>query len=396
MTRRICVVTGTRAEYGLLRTVIRKLEAAADIDLQLIATGMHLSPDFGMTVREIEADGVRIKDRIEMLLSSDTAAGVGKSMGLGLIGFSDAFARLKPDLVVVLGDRFEIFAAAAAALVARLPIAHIHGGETTEGAFDEAIRHSVTKMSHLHFVAAEPYRDRVIQLGESPERVFLVGGLGVDAIMDLQPLDRESLARRLGFDFRARNLLVTFHPATLDDAEAGDQVAALLEALDTLGESTGLIFTLPNADTGGRTIARQIEAFANSRPNAVVHASLGQLGYLSCLGQVDAVVGNSSSGLIEAPSFGIATVNIGDRQAGRLKAASVIDCAPQADAIRAALTRALSPDFREEIASVVNPYGEGGASEAIVRILREHPLEGLLKKQFHDLAPTGEGARGEG
>lgn len=396
MTRRICVVTGTRAEYGLLRRVIRKLEAAADIDLQLIATGMHLSPDFGMTVREIEADGVRINDRIEMLLSSDTAAGVGKSMGLGLIGFSDAFARLKPDLVVVLGDRFEIFAAAAAALVARLPIAHIHGGETTEGAFDEAIRHSVTKMSHLHFVAAEPYRDRVIQLGESPERVFLVGGLGVDAIMDLQPLDRESLARRLGFDFRARNLLVTFHPATLDDAEAGDQVAALLEALDTLGESTGLIFTLPNADTGGRTIARQIEAFANSRPNAVVHASLGQLGYLSCLGQVDAVVGNSSSGLIEAPSFGIATVNIGDRQAGRLKAASVIDCAPQADAIRAALTRALSPDFREEIASVVNPYGEGGASEAIVRILREHPLEGLLKKQFHDLAPTGEGAGGEG
>jgi UDP-hydrolysing UDP-N-acetyl-D-glucosamine 2-epimerase len=396
MTRRICVVTGTRAEYGLLRRVIRKLEAAADIDLQLIATGMHLSPDFGMTVREIEADGVRINDRIEMLLSSDTAAGVGKSMGLGLIGFSDAFARLKPDLVVVLGDRFEIFAAAAAALVARLPIAHIHGGETTEGAFDEAIRHSVTKMSHLHFVAAEPYRDRVIQLGESPERVFLVGGLGVDAIMDLQPLDRESLARRLGFDFRARNLLVTFHPATLDDAEAGDQVAALLEALDTLGESTGLIFTLPNADTGGRTIARQIEAFANSRPNAVVHASLGQLGYLSCLGQVDAVVGNSSSGLIEAPSFGIATVNIGDRQAGRLKAASVIDCAPQADAIRAALTRALSPEFREEIASVVNPYGEGGASEAIVRILREHPLEGLLKKQFHDLAPTGEGAGGEG
>lgn len=395
MTRRICVITGTRAEYGLLRRTIQGLKAAGEVELQLIATGMHLSPEFGMTVREIEADGVPIHDRIEMLLSSDTAVGVGKAMGLGLIGFSDAFARLRPDLVLVLGDRFEIFAAAAAALVAGLPIAHIHGGETTEGAFDEAIRHSVTKMSHLHFVAAEPYRDRVVQLGESPDRVFLVGGLGVDAIMRLKLLDREALERRLGFEFRAHNLLVTFHPATLDDGEAGDQVKALLEALDSLGEDTGLIFTLPNADTGGRAIARRIETFAGSRPNAVAHTSLGQLGYLSCLGQVDAVVGNSSSGLIEAPSFRIGTVNIGDRQAGRLKAASVIDCAPQTDAIRTALARALSPAFREEIATVVNPYGEGGASEAIVRVLREHPLEGLLKKRFHDLGPAGrEASRG--
>ena len=365
------------------------MKAAGDVEPQLIVTGMHLSPEFGMTVGEIEADGVAIDDRVEMLLSSDTAVGVGKAMGLGLIGFSDAFARLKPDLVVVLGDRFEIFAAAAAALVAGLPIAHIHGGETTEGAFDEAIRHSVTKMSHLHFVAAEPYRDRVIQLGESPERVFLVGGLGVDAIKRLKPLDRQDLARRLGFEFRARNLFVTFHPATLDDGEAGDQVEALLGALDSLGEDTGLIFTLPNADTGGRAIARRIEAFAGSRPNAVAHTSLGQLGYLSCLGQVDAVVGNSSSGLIEAPTFGIGTVNIGDRQAGRLKAASVVDCAPQTDAIRTALVRVLSPAFREEIATVVNPYGEGGASEAILLTLRQHPLDGLLKKRFHDLGLAG-------
>lgn len=398
MTRRICVVTGTRAEYGLLRGVIQGLKAAGDVEPQLIVTGMHLSPEFGMTVGEIEADGVAIDDRVEMLLSSDTAVGVGKAMGLGLIGFSDTFARLKPDLVVVLGDRFEILAAAAAALVAGLPIAHIHGGETTEGAFDEAIRHSVTKMSHLHFVAAEPYRDRVIQLGESPERVFLVGGLGVDAIKRLKPLDRHALARRLGFEFRARNLLVTFHPATLDDGEASEQVEALLGALDSLGEDTGLIFTLPNADTGGRAIARRIEAYAGSRPNAVAHTSLGQLGYLSCLGQVDAVVGNSSSGLIEAPTFGIGTVNIGDRQAGRLKAASVVDCAPQTDAIKAAVVRVLSPAFREEIATIVNPYGEGGASEAIVHILRQHPLDGLLKKRFHDLGLAGRemGAGSEG
>lgn len=393
MTRRICVVTGTRAEYGLLQGVIHGLKAAADIELQIVVTGTHLSPEFGMTVGEIEADKVVIDERVEMLLSSDTAVGVGKGMGLGLIGFSDSFARLKPDIVVLLGDRFEIFAAAAAALVAGLPIGHIHGGETTEGAFDEAIRHSITKMSHLHFVAAEPYRDRVIQLGESPDRVFMVGGLGVDAIKRLELLGRDALARRLGFQFRPRNLLITFHPATLDDGEAADQVEALCDALDGLGEDTGLIFTLPNADTGGRAIARRIEAFAASRPNAAVHSSLGLLGYLSCLAEVDAVVGNSSSGLLEAPTFRVGTVNIGDRQAGRLKAASVIDCTPHKDAIMAALAQVLSPSFRREIATVVNPYGEGGASEAIVRILREHPVDGLVKKRFHDLGAGADGRK---
>lgn len=385
MNRRICVVTGTRAEYGLMRTLIDQLRSAPDVDLQLVVTGMHLSPEFGMTVSEIEADGTPIDERVEMLLSSDTAVGIGKSMGVGVIGFSDVFARLKPDVVVLLGDRFEIFAAAAAALVAGLPIGHIHGGETTEGAFDEAIRHSITKMSHLHFVAAEPYRDRVVQLGEAPDNVYLVGGLGVDAIQRLQLMNAGDLSRSLGFEFRRRNLLITFHPATLGEGDAGDQIEALLHALADLGEDTGLIFTLPNADTGGREIARRIEAFAQARPNAVAHASLGQLRYLSCMALVDAVIGNSSSGLIEAPSFRIGTVNIGDRQAGRIRATSVVDCAPHTDAIKAALTRVLSPVFREELATVVNPYGQGGASEAIVRVLRERPLKDLLRKRFYDL-----------
>lgn len=392
MSRRVCIVTGARAEYGLMRGVVEGVRDCPSLTLQLVATGAHLSPEFGMTVGEIEADGIHVDERIEILLSSDTAVGVGKAMGLGLIGFSEAFARLKPDIVVLLGDRFEILAAASAALVAGLPIAHIAGGENTEGAFDEAIRHSVTKMSHLHFVAAEPYRNRVIQLGEDPERVFLVGGLGVDAINRLTLMGRAALEANLGFVFRPRNLLITFHPVTLDQEGAGGEIQALFDALDTLGPEVGLIFTLPNADTGGRALARRIEDYAAAREHAVAYPSLGQLRYLSCMAQVDAVVGNSSSALAEAPSFGIATVNIGDRQAGRLKAASVIDCAPERDAIQAALVRALSPSLRAELATVVNPYGQGGAADAIVRVLKEHSLEGVLKKRFHDVV-GGEGRR---
>lgn len=396
MTRRVCIVTGTRADYGLLRGVIEGVRESDSLVLQLIATGTHLAPEFGMTVREIEADGVAIDERVEILLSSDTAVGVGKAMGLGLIGFSEAFDRLKPDIVVVLGDRFEILAAASAALVAGLPIAHIAGGETTEGAFDEAIRHSVTKMAHLHFVAAAPYRDRVIQLGENPERVFLVGGLGVDAIGRLNLLDREALETSLGFEFRSRNLLITFHPVTLNPLNADAEVQALFDALDDLGPEVGLIFTLPNADTGGRTLAQRIESYAADRPNAAAYPSLGQLRYLSCMAQVDAVVGNSSSALAEAPSFRIPSVNIGDRQAGRLKAASIIDCAPQRDAINAALLRALSPSLRAGLATVVNPYGDGGASGAIVQVLGKHPLKGVTKKRFHDVVAGGVPRSGDG
>jgi UDP-hydrolysing UDP-N-acetyl-D-glucosamine 2-epimerase len=389
MTRKICIVTGTRAEYGLLRGLIDELRQRA-VQLQVVATGMHLSPEFGMTVDEIVNDGVMIAERVEMLLSSDTASGVSKSIGLGLIGFSDAFARLRPDIVVLLGDRFEIFAAAAAALVANIPIAHIHGGETTEGAFDEAIRHSVTKMSHLHFVAAEPYRARVVQLGEHPCRVFLVGGLGVDAIRRVPLMERAELEASIGFRFRKRNLLITFHPVTLEAAHGLAQIDQLLKALDEAGDDLGLIFTLPNADAGGREIARRIEAFARDRDNAVTHASLGQVRYLSCLAQVDAVVGNSSSGLLEAPTFGIGTVNIGDRQAGRLKAATVIDCEPEAGAIRTALEEVLAPAFRKAMSGRQSPYGNGGASKAIAEVLSTHSLEGLLKKRFHDLGAYGD------
>lgn len=385
MTRKICIVTGTRAEYGLLRSVIAGLRQAEDVQLQLLATGAHLSPEFGLTYREIEADGVPIDAKVEMLVSADTATGVAKSIGLGLMGMADAFERLRPDLIVVLGDRFEVLAAATAALVTGIPLAHLHGGETTEGAFDEAIRHAVTKMSHLHFVAAEAYRHRVIQLGEQPDRVFLVGGLGVDAIHRLPLMDRAALEQALDFKLGVKNLLVTFHPVTLDAVGSSEQqMAELLAALATL-QDTHLIFTMPNADTGSRALAAMLEAFAAKHAQARVYASLGMLRYLSCLKWVDGVVGNSSSGLAEAPTLKTGTVNIGTRQQGRLQASSVIDCEPTRLSIGNAIARLYTPAFRSQLEATVNPYGDGGASEKIVRILRQHPLQGLVKKSFHNI-----------
>lgn len=387
MRRKICVVTGTRAEYGLLRWLMQAVQQTPDLALQLLVTGTHLSPEFGLTYREIEGDGFDIDTKVEMLVSADTASGTAKSIGLGLIGFSDAFDRLKPDLIVLLGDRFEVLAAASAALVAGIPVAHLHGGETTEGAFDEAIRHAVTKMSHLHFVAAEEYRQRVIQLGEQPERVFLVGGLGIDAIQRIALLDRTELEAALGVALGARNLLVTFHPVTLEAQSSEQQMAELLAALHALHD-TRLIFTMPNADTGSRLLSKMVNDFVATHPQACSYASLGQLRYLSCLKLVDGVVGNSSSGLAEAPSLGVGTVNIGDRQRGRLKASSVIDCAPQRDAILAAIHRLYTPAFRQALQATVNPYGQGGASEKIVKVLQVHPLDGIIKKVFHNLAPA--------
>lgn len=385
MSRKICVVTGTRAEFGLMRWLMQEVQQTPELELQVLATGMHLSPEFGLTYREIEQAGFVIDARVEMLLSADTATAVTKSMGLGMIGYADAYARLCPDLIVVLGDRFEIFAATAAALIAGVPVAHLHGGETTEGAFDEAIRHSITKMSHLHFVAAEDYRRRVIQLGEQPERVFLVGGLGIDAIKRIALLEREALEAALDFKLGRRNLLITFHPVTLEGQSSGQQMAELLAALGEL-DDTHLIFTMPNADTGGRELATMVDAFVATHPNARVYSSLGQLRYLSCMKFVDAVVGNSSSGLAEAPSMGIATVNIGDRQKGRLSADSVINCLPERQAIHAALQRLYAPEFRQALSSVVNPYGSAGASERIVQILKDYPLDGILKKSFYNLS----------
>ena len=381
--KKICVVTGTRAEYGLLRWVMEGISQSPELELQLVVTGMHLSPEFGMTVEAIEADGFMIDRKVEMLLSSDTAVGVTKSMGLSLIGFADALAELKPNLMLLLGDRFEIFAAAASAMIARIPIAHLHGGEITEGAFDEAIRHSITKMSHIHFVAAEEYRRRVIQLGEKPEHVFNVGGLGIDNILRLKLLSRDELETALNLKLAKRNLLVTFHPVTLDQCTSAQQMDELLAALAEL-KDVGLIFTMPNADMEGRELFRQIEQFCAEHSHARAYTSLGQLRYLSCIANVDGVVGNSSSGLTEVPSFKKGSINIGDRQRGRLRAESVIECEPERKSISMAIARLYSSAFHAKLQKVENPYGNGGASEAILMVLKDQSFENLLKKRFYD------------
>jgi GDP/UDP-N,N'-diacetylbacillosamine 2-epimerase (hydrolysing) len=382
--RKICVVTGNRAEYDLLRWIMQGILNDPELVLQIIATGTHLSPEFGLTYQAIEQDGFQIDRMVEMLVSSDTPVGIAKSMGLAMIGFADALSALKPDLIVVLGDRFEIFSAVSAALVARIPVAHLHGGETTEGAFDEALRHSITKMSHLHFVATETYRQRVIQLGEQPERVFLVGGLGVDNMKRLQLLDRTALEASMDFKLRHKNLLITFHPVTLENSTAADQMTELLAALAEL-EDTQLIFTMPNADTDGRALIKMIKQFVAQHPNACAYSSLGQLRYLSCVAQVDGVVGNSSSGLAEVPSFQKGTINIGDRQRGRLQANSVINCEPTQACIKAALTQLYSAEFQANLKYTVNPYGEGGASEKVLKFLKTARLDDMTKKQFYDL-----------
>ncbi len=384
MKRKICFVTGTRAEFGLLRILMQEVLETETLELQVIATGMHLSPEFGMTYQEIEEFGFKIDAKVEMLVSADTRSGVTKSVGLGLIALADAFSNLSPNIIVLLGDRFEIFAAAAAATFAGIPIAHLHGGETTEGAFDEVLRHSITKMSHLHFVAAEDYQKRVIQLGENPERVFLVGGLGVDAIKQISLLDQETLEKSLGFKFGKKNLLVTFHPVTLEDNSAKRQMKELLTSLNKL-KDTCLIFTMPNADAGGREIEKLIKKFVETHSNSRLYKSLGQLIYLSCMKYVDGVVGNSSSGLLEAPSFGIGTINIGSRQKGRLSSKSVIDCEPASKSISQALERLYEPSFKRLLSETLNPYGDGGASKKIVETLITTPFEDLIKKSFFNL-----------
>ena len=380
--RNICVVTGSRADYGLLYWLMKDIQADRECQLQIIATGMHLSPEFGLTYRVIEEDGFTIAARIEMLLSSDSPAGTAKSVGLGVIGFADAFARLGPDWVVLLGDRYETFAAAQAALLARIPIAHIAGGDTTEGSYDEALRHSITKMASMHFVTNEKAERRVRQLGENPRHVFNTGSPGIDYIRRLKLLDRKALARKLGFAFRKRNLLVTFHPATLEAQLPETQFNELLAALESLpGDHTGLVFTKPNADTGGRILIGMIDDFVATHANARAYTSLGQKLYLSLMSQVDAVVGNSSSGIYEAPSFGRPTVNIGDRQKGRLQADSVINCAPARSEITAALRKALHRDC----SGTRNPYGDGDTSLRILRELKRiTDPRALVKKRFHD------------
>lgn len=382
--RKICVVTGTRAEYGLLYWLMKEIEIDPDLTLQIIVTGMHLSPEFGLTYKEIEKD-FTITKKIEMLLSSDTSIGISKSMGLAQISFAEAYEDLRPDIVVVLGDRYEMFSGASAAMIARIPIAHLHGGETTEGAFDESIRHSISKMAHLHFTAAKEYRDRVIQLGEHPDRVFHVGGMGVESILRLDLLEKNELEKSLGFLLGKHNLAVTFHPVTLENCTAKEQFEQLLLFLDTLHE-THLIFTKANSDPDGRVINQMIDEYvAKNSDKSIAFASLGQLRYLSVLQFVDAMVGNSSSGLLEAPSFHIGTINVGDRQKGRIKATSVIDCKPHQESLREAFEMLYSLPFQENLKTVQNPYGDGCASQKIITVLKNTDLNDIIKKSFFDV-----------
>lgn len=382
--RKICVVTGTRAEYGLLYWLMKEIEADNELELQLIVTGMHLSPEFGLTYKEIEKD-FKIDKKIEMLLSSDTSIGISKSMGLAQISFAESYEELKPDIVVVLGDRYEIFSAVSAAMIARIPIAHLHGGETTEGAFDESIRHSITKMSHLHFTATDEYKNRVIQLGEHPNRVFNVGGMGIENIKRLPLLTKEEFETSIDFKLNKKNILVTFHPVTLESSTAKEQFQELLNAIDELDE-TNIIFTKANSDTDGRIINSMIDEYvAQNAHKSIGFTSLGQLRYLSALQFVDAVIGNSSSGLAEAPSFKIGTINIGDRQKGRIKADSIIDCEPNKNSIQQGFVKLYSKEFQKVAKDTINPYGNSCTSRKIVEILKTVDLENILKKSFYDL-----------
>ncbi|BFG70380.1 UDP-N-acetylglucosamine 2-epimerase [Sediminibacterium sp. KACHI17] len=383
--RKICVVTGTRAEYGLLYWTMKSISDDPLLKLQVCVTGMHLASEFGLTYKEIESDGFTIDEKVEILLSSDTTIGISKSIGLGIISFAEVFQRLSPDVILILGDRFEIFAAASAAMVCKIPIAHCHGGESTEGLIDESIRHAVTKMSHLHFTASEEYRNRVIQLGEEPSRVFNVGALGIENINRLTLLDRKAFEESIGFNLGKKSIIVTFHPVTLENATSEKQFQALLDAI-LYFEDLKIIFTKPNADTDGRVIIQMIDSFVRAHPNKATAAiSLGQLKYLSSLQFVDAVVGNSSSGLIEVPSFKKPTINIGDRQRGRMRAISVIDCEPERNSIIKAIQTAFSTEFLEKVKEMKNPYGNGNSSTMIIDQLKATNLDGIIKKRFYSI-----------
>jgi UDP-hydrolysing UDP-N-acetyl-D-glucosamine 2-epimerase len=383
--RKICIVTGSRAEYGLLFWLLKEVQSDEHLELQLVVTGAHLAPEFGLTADAIRADGFPVAATVEMLVASDSAVGVAKSIGLGIIGFADAFDRLRPDVVVVLGDRYEIFAAVQAAMTARIPIAHIHGGEITEGAIDEQIRHALTKLAHLHFVSAELHRRRVIQMGEGPDTVYLVGAPGLDNLVLLPLLDRSGTEAMLDMVLADPTFLVTYHPATLGDRPPEAAMAELVAALDAFPEAR-VILTMPNADAGRSAVARLAKAYADAHPSRVrLFTSLGQRNYLSALRQVDVVVGNSSSGLIEAPPLGKPTVNLGQRQRGRLRANTVIDCAEDRTEIEGAVARAMSPEFRALARRAPSPYGTPGKiSAAIKTVLAEVPLEALTPKRFVD------------
>ena len=382
--RKICFVTGSRADFGLLVWPMRAIQQTAGLKLQLIATGMHLSPEFGYTISHIRDEGFAVDDTVESLLSSDSGVGVAKSVGIGVIGFADAFARLQPDLVVVLGDRFETFAAAQAAMFLRLPMAHLFGGDVTEGAVDESTRHSISKMSHLHFTSNRDSTRRLMQLGENPARIHTIGSPGIDAIKRLKLMDRETVGREVGMPLGPRNMLVTFHPLTIETGHSVNALDELFAALSILDPQWRLFFTLANADAEGRALNNRIKAFVASRPNAIAVASLGQLRYISLMNQVDVVVGNSSSGVLEAPSLNVPSVDIGDRQKGRERASSVFNTPAERNAIVAAISKAAIHGRQP----TVSPYGDGESSQRFADVIAAVPdFRELLKKGFYDLAP---------
>ncbi len=381
--RKICIVTGTRADYGLLYWLMKEIEEDNELELQIIATGMHLSPEFGLTYKVIEDDGFVINEKIEIILSSDTPIGISKSIGLGTIGFAEAFQRLRPDILVLLGDRFEILAAAQSAMVSRIPIAHIHGGELTEGVIDEAIRHSVTKMAQIHFTSTENYRNRVIQLGEQPEHVYNLGAPGLDNINRLKLLSKENLEKQLNYTFGEMNFLVTYHPETLSENNE-KHLNELFNALDKFPKAK-LIFTKSNSDTSGRIINSLVEDYVSvNSDRAILFTSLGQVRYLSCLKYIDVVIGNSSSGIIEVPFFKKATINIGDRQKGRECSKSVINSSNNTNSIYDGICKALSKDFRKSLIETTSIYGEGNASPKIKSVLKNIKLDNIIFKRFYD------------
>ncbi len=386
MKRTICVITGSRSEYGLLKPLLSAIAADRALTLRLLVTGTHLSKAFGSTVKQIEADGFKVSVRVPILDRDDSGLGVARAMGRGMAGFAKAFHQLKPDLVLGMGDRYELLAASAAALVNRIPMAHLSGGELSQGAIDDSFRHAVTKMSHLHFVSNAEHRRRVIQLGEDPARVYNTGEVGLDQLEGMQFLDRPALERDLGFAFQKYNILATFHPVTAaPQGQSLKQAKAMLEALDQLKDAH-IILTKANADAEGRAINSLLEKFVSQRRERMsLFASLGSLRYLSLMKQVQLLAGNSSSALVEAPSFYLPAVNIGDRQKGRLKGRNVIDCKPDRAAIYRAIVKGLSPAFRKSLTRMQNPYGDGRAASRIVRVLKTVNLGNLMVKGFYDI-----------
>ncbi len=384
--KKICIVTGTRAEYGILKLLISALSHDPTIDLRIVATGTHLSPDFGNTYKAIEADGFNIDRKVEMLLNSDSKSAISKSMGIAMLGFSDYFEERHPDLVVLLGDRYEIFAVATCAAVALIPIAHLHGGEATFGLYDEYFRHSITKMSTLHFTCCEVYRNRVIQLGEHPDTVFNVGALGVEHIKKIQLLTKHELEQSIGFSLDKPYGLVTFHPVTLDERDSTHYFQEMLEAMDKIDDMV-FILTKANADDSGRAINRLIDAYVRKNgQKAIAFESLGQLRYLSAMNYCEFVLGNTSSGILEAPSMKVPTVNIGDRQAGRVRAKSVIDCEPTVQSIYDAILRARSKEMKKICKDVISPFEGQNTSLQICEIIKQYlNSEKHLAKQFYDL-----------